>query len=219
MRCCNADGLVLRPDVSATEIDKYFVHAAGLDASGNVLSGDGEVWVSTSQIGDSELFRYYYVFAVNLDKGFLLYPGDVDMYRERGDAEDDAASEWLAFESNTTDSYVVVNDSSPLSLSPSDKFTFEYYCFIPLRPAPAGGDGYYLQGEVDKWIGVSRQRFKRIEYDDDGAVSAEIVGVVGETVVVAFVKYPEMTQTRVACKIGETLTAVVRMPDDTCTPY
>jgi len=217
MRCCNSDGLVLRPDVSATEIDKYFLNAAGLDSSDNLLSGDGEVWVSTSVIGESEYFRYYYVFSVNLEQTFDLFPSFIDIYRDRAKG-DEEVTQWIGFETNSTNEFVLFNESSPIELQKSDKFTFEYYTLIPMYSSDMES-GYYLQGEVDKNIAVSRQRFNAIEVEDSGALTVTVSGAVGETVNVAFVKYPELKQMIVHCEIGETQTAVVRVPDMTCTPY
>jgi len=214
MRCCNADGLVLRPDEPAMEIDKYFLNAAGLDTSGNVLSGGGEVWSTTSVIGNSEYLRYYYVFSVNLKASFKLYPSYIA--RSEG-GRTQAVDNWIAFETNSTSSYKLFNETSPLTLDVSNKYTFEYYTFIPLLSTDT--DGYYLQGEVNKWISVSGHRFKEIIYEDSGEVYVRMQGAVGETVDVAFVKYPDMTQTIVSCKVGETQQLVIRMPSQTCTPY
>ena len=216
MRCCNADGLVLRPDVSATEIDKYFVSAAGLDQSDNALSDGGEVWTTTSVIGDSEFYRFYYVFSVNLKRSMMLYPSDFDHYRNHEDATGGEVDQWIAFETNSTSSYKVISESKPLPLSVSNKWSFEYWTLIPIyksRPK-----GYYLQGEVDKWISVSGQRFKEIIYKDTGVAIVNMNGAVGETVNLAFVEYPEMKQHLISCTITETQKVVVRMPARTCSP-
>ena len=213
MRCCNSDGLVLRPDTSATEIDKYFLNAAGIDKSDNVLSS-GEVWSTTTVIGNSEYFRYYYVFSINLQKTFKLYPSYIAHYRQEDNAQ---ITSWLAFETNTTNSYKIFNESSPLTLSMSDKSTFEYYTFIPLLSSDM--DGYYLQGEIDKWIAISKQRFKQIMYEDSGSIYVQIAGAVNETVNIGFVKYPDLKQTIVSCTVGQTQQAVIRMPANTCSDY
>ena len=214
MRCCNSDGLVLRPDTSATEIDKYFLRAAGIDKSDNVLDDGGEVWATTSVIGNSEYFRYYYVFSINLRHSFKLYPSYIAQYQSHDSA---VITNWLVYETNTTESYKIVNESSPLTLSMSDKYTFEYYSFIPLLSADTSG--YYLQGEVDKWITVSRQRFKEIIYEDSGSIYVRISGAVDEEVNIAFVKYPDLEQTIVKCKVGQTQQIVIRMPEKTCSYY
>ena len=80
-------------------------------------------------------------------------------------------------------------------------------------------DGYYLQGEVDKWIAVSRQRFKEITYMESGEIYVRIVGAVGETVNIAFIQYPELEQVIVSCTFGETQQLSIRMPAEKCTPY
>eukprot|EP01083_Nonionella_stella_P114908 340133_1 len=217
MKCCNMDGLVLRPDVSATAIDKYILNAAGLDKSSNVLKS-GEVWTTTSVIGDPDQhqFRYYYVLSVELTQTFALYPSYLNHYRRENGYYDT----WIAYEANSTDTYAIVNETSPLMLQKSDKYSFEYYRLVPLLNRDM--NAFYLQGEIGKWISVSKQRFKEIVYfaeDEDEAtvsVKARIEGVVGETVSIAFVQYPQLKQVIVECTIGETQEAVIQMPDNTC---
>ena len=71
MRWCNEDGLLLRPDVPATNIDRFFTRMAWRDK----LDGpNGEVWTSKSKIG---YLTYVYVFAVELLDEFLLKPEDI----------------------------------------------------------------------------------------------------------------------------------------------
>ena len=216
MRCCNADGLVLRPDYSATEIDKYFLNAAGLDESDNALSDEGEVWTTTSVIGDNEYDRFYYVFSVNLKKSMMLYPSDFDHYVNYEYGDSAVVDQWIAFETNSTSNYKMISESNPLKLSVSNKWSFEYWTLIPIyksRPS-----GFYLQGEMDKWISVSSQRFKEIIYKDSGEAIVNVMGAVGETVNVAFVQIPEMKQHLISCTITETQKVVIRMPAGTCSP-
>eukprot|EP01084_Bolivina_argentea_P145760 255409_1 len=211
MKCCNSDGMILRPDTSATEIDAYFLNAAGL-AKNNPQNG--EVWSTTSVIGNSEYFRYYYVFAATLTSDFVLYPSDITHYNNG--IESDVITSWIGYETNTTTNYMMFNETNPITLKNCpNKWNFQYYSFIPILN---GDSGWYLQGEVDKWISVSRQRFKQIT-NDDSSVNVKIFGAVGENVNVAFVKYPDMIQQIVNCKIGETQTVEIRMPAATCTPY
>merc|ERR1712113_1080983 len=146
----------------------------------------------------------------------MLYPSDFGHYRDY-DLEDGAVvDQWIAFETNSTSNYKMMSDSKPLSLSVSDKWSFEYWTLIPIyksRPS-----GYYLQGEVDKWISISRQRFKEIIYKDTGEAIVNVMGAVGETVNLAFVEYPEMKQHLISCTITETQKVVIRMPARTCSP-
>ena len=66
MRWCNADGLLLRPDIPATTIDSFFNRMAFRDTT---IGPNGEVWTSKSQIGQ---FIYIYVFAAELLDEYLF---------------------------------------------------------------------------------------------------------------------------------------------------
>merc|ERR1712228_1122762 len=210
MRCCSTSGLVLRPDASAVMIDSYFKYRAGFGASSEMSSG--EIWSATSRIGGNEMFRYMYVFAVELDNDLDIYPKDVMVYGH------DASDKWLVYETNSTDTFVKFDDATPLKVSSGGKYDFQLYTMIPVSDA----SGWYLQGEVNKWITASGQRFKQIARNMKGNfydLEVRMVGEVGEKVSIGFVKGDDLTQKIVECTFDETEEMVIRMPDATCQAY
>ena len=216
MKCCSTSGLVLRPDTSATMIDSYFKYKAGFANNSEMTTG--QIWSTTSRIGENEQLRYIYIFVVLLKNDLKIYPSDVSYHME-----DNTNSEWLVYETNTTDSFMKFNDNTPLQVKGGGvyegKYGFQLYTLIPVGNITSTLSGWYLQGEIDKWITVSRQRFKEIGYNGNGDAYTRIVGEVGETVNVGFVNSETMKQQVVNCKIGETQEAVIRMPAATCTEY
>ena len=91
------------------------------------------------------------------------------------------------------------------------KYDFQLYTMIPVTDE----SGYYLQGEVDKWITASGQRFKEIMRTVD-KLKVRMVGEVGEKVRIGFVKADDLTQKIVECTFDETEEIVIRMPEATC---
>ena len=179
----------------------------------------GEIWSTTSRIGENELFRYIYVFVVLLDNNLKIYPSDVSYH-----FEDDTNSRWLAYETNTTDTFVKFDYDTPLEVLGGGvyggKYGFQLYTLIPVGNSTSSDmNGWYLQGEVDKWITVSRQRFKEITTNDNGDLYVRIAGDNGETVNVGFVNGQTMKQQIVKCTVGESEMAVIKMPDGTCQAY
>ena len=81
-------------------------------------------------------------------------------------------------------------------------------------------NAWYLQGELDKWISISAQRFIDItRVDNTGSIKVIIKGAENEMVNITFIKPSDSTQKPINCKIGESLTAVIRMPAATCFDY
>eukprot|EP01084_Bolivina_argentea_P143819 252495_1 len=213
MRCCSTNGLVLRPDTSATMIDAYFKYRAGFE--NNTEMSSGEIWSTTSRIGNNDMFRYIYVFAVLLNNDLNIYPNDVSYH-----FSDNSNNEWLVYESNTTSKFTKFNYNTPLTIKKGGKYDFQLYTLIPIGNSTNSDlNGWYLQGEIDKWITVSKQRFKDITTNNNGNLMVQITGEVGETVNIGFVKADTLTQQIVKCKIDETQQMVIRMPDATCLSY
>ena len=210
MRWCNADGLLLRPDVPATSIDRFFTRMAFRD---KLAGPNGEVWSSKSRIGGN---IYVYVFAVELLDEFLLRPSDIKYQYDEQDVDD---RKWLVFESNITNEYIRFDKDNPLRLSKADKYDFELYSFIDVTDVNEGGSGWILAGEVDKWITFSRQRFVNV-VDDGEMLQVEIYGAVNENVRVGFMDLNNGNkQTIVNCVIGDSQSAIITMPGEKCQQY
>jgi hypothetical protein len=126
MRCCNEDGLLLRPDRSATMIDDYFLYRSGLQTDKMKMKmkmDSGEIWSTYSVVDQNQaLFKYYYVFSILLDAGLVIYPSDIDYQL----MDVDGGQEWLVYEHNTTDVVLRFDASNGLMLHESkNQFEFE----------------------------------------------------------------------------------------------
>merc|ERR1712129_269048 len=96
-----------------------------------------------------------------------------------------------------------------LTLQSGNEYEFQMYTAIPVTT-----NGWYLQGEIEKWITVSQQRFKQMTRSEDGSLSVTIKGAVGENVKIAFVNVMNetMTQTIINCLFDESLQLIIKMP-------
>ena len=218
MKCCTSQGLLLRPDYSATMIDRFFLYNSTLNTT-NVLGKNGRIWSSYSQIGENAIYRYLYVFAVNLGVDYSLTVDDI-MYQLKDD-DDIKNKQWLAYEVNTTSEYKKFNIDTPLMLKKGNEWEFELYTLIPIENVTGihGEDIWYLAGEIDKWITMSNQRFEGIIRNNDGGIHVIVNGDNGEVVNIAFVNGKTLKQVIVSCKIDETEQVIVHMPDALCLTY
>eukprot|EP01084_Bolivina_argentea_P143820 252497_1 len=204
MRCCSTNGLVLRPDTSATMIDSYFRYRTGFQNATQMSSG--EIWSTYSVISK---FKYWYVFGVSLNNALKIYPSDIN-YDLVGDTNDN----WLYYEANDTSTFGKFNYENSLEIKSCKEYNFQLYTLIPIDTY--GKDEWYLAGEIDKWITVSAQRFLSISRGSNNDISVSIQGEVGETVNVAFVNGSSMKQQVVPCKIGSSGKMTVKMPQASC---
>eukprot|EP01084_Bolivina_argentea_P145762 255414_1 len=217
MKCCTSQGLLLRPDVSATMIDKYFLYNSTLNDS-KLMGKGGRIWSTYSQIGENEMYRYLYVFGVNLDKGYDVYLEDI-RYQLRGD---NMNMEYLVYEVNTTSVYKRFDKNNALNIAAGNEYEFQLYTLIPIGNDTSNNeDIWYLAGEIDKWITVSRQRFHGITRNNDGGIHVTVNGDYNEVVNVAFVNVngETMKQQIVTCKINESQQVIIHMPDALCLNY
>eukprot|EP01084_Bolivina_argentea_P143823 252503_1 len=214
MKCCNSNGLLLRPDVSATMIDKFFLYKSNLLNDNENYKG-GEIWSSYSQINIAE-YRYIYVFTVELVKDLYIYPNDLK-YNMNENIDINNQS-WLVYESNNTNVLEIFDVKHPLNLKATNNdWDFQLYTLIPLDNM--NQNGWYLMGEIYKWIKVSKQRFVNINSNvEDQILEVIIIGIPNEIVNVGFVKLDTLKTVIISCKIDETQKMIITMPDATCKP-
>ena len=205
MKCCmEKSGLLLRPDTSATMLDLVLFNRA---INNKYI---GEIWSTYSQIGQT--WRYLYLFAANLSDSLTIYPKDFNYHYENYELN----TTFIAYEANVTDKYYKVNNVNGLVLSSCYKYDFQLYTFIPLIISQCD-DCWYLQGEINKWISVSSNRFKTITMDSyTKETQVEIVGDVNETVMIAFVKPSTLKQLVVKCIFSESQQILINMPEAIC---
>ena len=94
---------------------------------------------------------------------------------------------------------------------------FSLFTLIPIDSNKDDEDIWYVQGELDKWINISKQRFISIDIDfDNGETMVVITGGYNETVKIAFINGKTKQQQVVKCVIDESLQRMVKMPQATC---
>ena len=93
---------------------------------------------------------------------------------------------------------------------------FSLFTLIPIRSQQ--DDIWYVQGELDKWINISKQRFISIDIDFDNQQTIVVItGGYNETVNVAFFNPKTKQQKIVTCVIDESLQNTINMPQASCT--
>ena len=219
MKCCTSQGLLLRPDVSATMIDKYFLYNSTLNDS-KLMGQQGRIWSTYSLIGENDFYKYLYVFGVNLDKDYDLYLDDL-MYQFHGRDDNMMDNKYLVYEVNTSSVYKKFDKDNPMKIAAGNEYEFQLYTLIPIgnETNNGGQDLWYLAGEIEKWITVSRQRFKEIVRNEAGGIHVLVNGDYGEVVDIAFVNGNTMKQQIVTCKIDESQQVIIHMPDALCLNY
>ena len=210
MMCCNSDGLLLRPDVSATAMDNVILQRAKLGEQSKQVNG--ELYSSYSLIDGK--FMYYYVLAALIqgNNNHMLELKDLAFYTNQTLMTEN----YLVYEANTTDKYVEVNGGSALTVNVCNAFDFQYYTMVPIING-YNVDQWYLAGEINKFIKVSNQRFNTINLNNNGSVSVEIQGLQNENVTVAFVNGKTKMQIVVICQIKDSSgKATVYAPQGYC---
>ena len=213
MKCCNSDGLILRPDISATMIDRYFPFESKI----NIENPVGEIWTTYSKIGDRDdlLYKYYYVLSAVIPDKFEFYPQDLSYHFDGNNGNDELNGTWLVYNFRDSMDVKVFNNDNPLIINICWMDDFSLFTLIPIRSEQ--DDIWYVQGELDKWINISKQRFISIDMDfENGETIVVITGGYNETVNVAFINPKTKQQKIVSCLIDESLQKTITMPDSTC---
>ncbi len=124
--------MLLRPDVSATMNDKFFLYKSDLlNDIGNYKGG--EIWSSYSEINTAE-FRYIYVFTVESVKDLYIYPNDLRY--NMNDNVNIINQSLLVYETNNTTVFEIfdIDVQHPLNLKQTNNdWDFQLYTLIPLN--------------------------------------------------------------------------------------
>eukprot|EP00492_Amphilonche_elongata_P001520 TRINITY_DN1958_c0_g1_i1.p1 TRINITY_DN1958_c0_g1~~TRINITY_DN1958_c0_g1_i1.p1 ORF type:complete len:188 (+),score=26.80 TRINITY_DN1958_c0_g1_i1:175-738(+) len=156
MKTCRQDGTLLQPSEPCTNIDKNFLGKAGF---GSIT---GEVWTAESYIST---MIFTNLLIVNAPAGKLKL-ADLNL---QGDH--------VYYEANSTSTVNVLKDGDSLSWPDTNKATFNYFNIFPV----IGGDMVFL-GEVEKFVPVSPDRFKSLEFVPGKGFLFRMEGSVGESV-------------------------------------
>ncbi|CAF1174900.1 unnamed protein product [Didymodactylos carnosus] len=158
MKCCNKDGLILKPNRPLTMIDKLLQ-----DWSWNDGTSNGELYSTVSTIGQNDASdKFYILFASNMKSNYDIYPTDLGLSAST-DINDYVAYSW-------SNPFELVKFSSNNSLSITTKQCgtndINSFCLWYISPlwqfSQPSKSIYALLGEFNKWVPVSKQRFQSL---------------------------------------------------------
>lgn len=172
MRCCNMDGLILKPSKPATAMDIQIIKMAFPDADGP----EGQVWTSLSEIYGDKSTVFGILLAANMTRDFGIKPYQTSFPYQFYDS--------IVFSYNKPEAPMPFNNMSPLTLSGCTNDHFCLYYFSP--KIMIGPHTIAIYGEHDKFVPMSPQRITDIIYTEDD-LFLEVTGVSGEKVTISYI--------------------------------
>lgn len=157
MKTCRADGTLLQPSKPCTTIDRVYLGKAGFDTL------EGEIWTAESEIS---LMTYTNLLIANSDGGKLKL-ADIGLEGTH-----------VMYEANSTETVKEWKEDDDLSWSEVNESTFLYYNIFPVV------QGMAFLGEVDKFVPVSPDRFKSLEFVPSKGFRYRMQGSTGEEVTI-----------------------------------
>ncbi|CAH1786227.1 unnamed protein product [Owenia fusiformis] len=162
MRCCNEDGLILKPTKPATPIDRMIKQRAFQDGAGPA----GECYSTYSQIGSMESATRF---------GILLAADNIQKWTSVIGPADAGFGTMSQYSSSAY--YFSYKDPStvfPFSGDQGMKIancTVQDFCLYYASPAfEINANEYLILGELEKWVPVSSKRVTDITYTEDDIV-------------------------------------------------
>eukprot|EP00731_Ephydatia_muelleri_P018789 Em0011g829a len=157
-------------------------------------------------------WTWYYVFAADVSGTYAMPPSDLPPSHSVFPATSFPPS--VAFTYDLTGKVLAVQDfPSTITIAPCTR-NFQYYAIAPLL----GSSGMALLGELNKMIPVSETRFVQVEQFGP-AFAAYLVGAPGEVVVITVYVHSSRTTQTVTCNMPSSGTAVLNLPELTCSSY
>jgi len=198
MRCCNADGLILKPDKPAIAIDAQFYEKA---FGGSYPGPEGEVWTTYSQISG---FFFGIILGADLNNSYSIGPQEAGF--------PSSLSQSAAFSRNSKIIYTFGNDSK-IKLQNCTKAAFCLYYTTPIFNL--GGKQLILLGETSKWIPFSNKRILTVESSEHD-IMITIQGAIGEKV--EFWVSSNSVASSINCVITDSLRATISVAGRICRP-
>ncbi|KAK6165976.1 hypothetical protein SNE40_022775 [Patella caerulea] len=185
LRCCNAEGLILKPTVPFTAINKQIQQMA----YGNNFGPDGDLYTTYSDISG---YKFGAISAANMKSSYSLSIQDtgLDMSSNNGTLM-------------SSDLYINVElieftDSKPLQITTDCATTvFCLYYYSPVFKV--GNDNVLVYGEMNKWAPVSSNRVKEIRIN---SVDMFLTLSGGPNEIVSFRFFRNMKEEIIKCSLG-----------------
>lgn len=207
MKSCTDEGLLLRPDVAATNLDSNILEKALARGTGGSEPGELQSTFSTIPgiaVDETDSIRIYYVLAANTSASYSLIPNDFMSTTLR-------AAAYMAFEANSSSSVVRVNEKEPLRIPRGDRWSFNYWTLSPVL-----SNGFTFLGEAGtKWVAGSVDRFSKVTQTKSGL---EVIakGTAGEKVSLSWCAPDSLVVTTVVCSIPAGGELSISIPRTTC---
>ncbi|XP_050403537.2 uncharacterized protein LOC126819480 [Patella vulgata] len=168
MRCCNDDGLILKPSKPARAIDSQIYQSAF--GSGGPI---GEVWTTYSNIGIIDERHFGIILAAEIKNTFHLTPSLAGFGNITG---------YKVFYMNNPQQLFDFTENSPITITP--ECTNVEFCVYYISPIIKTSPEIVILGELSKWVPVSPQRVQEINQSDDIIIT--ITGKQSESVTFSF---------------------------------
>ncbi|KAK7102304.1 hypothetical protein V1264_020541 [Littorina saxatilis] len=197
MRCCNADGLILKPSKPATAVDdQIYQTALGGYYNNGVF---GEVWTTYSEVGG---LRFGIIFVPDITGEYFITPSKAGFNMTQ--------NQLMVFEAHdTTRKLAAFSDQAPLGII--DCYT-AHPCLYHVTPVLTQSPKVVLLGELAKVVPVSPQRVISIDVTGND-VKVSLKGVPNE--VVAFTFSVDSNIVTISCTFSSRA-AVIDLTDRSC---
>ncbi|XP_050418345.2 uncharacterized protein LOC126831737 [Patella vulgata] len=202
MRCCNKEGLILKPDLPALAIDNQIRQEAFADGSGPM----GEVYVTKSVINGLE---FGIIFAADMKESYQLRPSETGLNVTSG-----MVMPTVFFYSDNP--IVKFTEDNPLSLT-TECATFQFCLYYTSPVLTVGNLTVMIYGEVGKVTPMSNNRVKGIRATSDGDIRIRVAGSGNESVIFRFLQNTQTVD--ITCVIGMTSTATISLLNRNCESF
>ncbi|ESO88546.1 hypothetical protein LOTGIDRAFT_234457 [Lottia gigantea] len=173
MKCCNADGLILKPSKPATAIDDDIIEKAIRDGSG----AKGEVYSTYSDFGEYIKQRYGIIVVANLSQAYNITPSKASFTVNINNFP-----ESVIYDSANISNTVPFTEDKPYTL-PVCLLTATNYCLYYTSPVLYIGNNskIVIYGETNKFVPMSQQRVFKF-WIDANSLAVTIRGFPNENV-------------------------------------
>ncbi|CAG0900286.1 unnamed protein product [Darwinula stevensoni] len=220
MRCCNADGLILKPDRPATLIDAKYIR----EAFGNAEAGPaGVAWTTHTLYDGATPLEFGVIFWTDMTEEYLISPSASGLgnylplfaYRVSSEDEENVNLEARFF---PEDGHLPLNANTAT-------YYYDLWYTAPIITLSRGENLFVdiaFLGEMRKWIPVSKQRVSRFEITSN-MLQVHLNGVPGEMVKFHLADGTDLTEgayflTELPVTFGDSGRAIIECIADPDTP-
>ncbi|OWF39492.1 uncharacterized protein LOC110464957 [Mizuhopecten yessoensis] len=205
LRCCNDEGLILKPSRPAKAIDRQLIKRAFPGVDGPV----GEVWTTYSKIKQQNQSPYTYfgiLFAANMTSDYLIYPNQTGFPSE--------LSSGVVFSYTDVYNYSKFDNNNPLHLKgcTDENFCLYYFSTVFFMNGTTIG----VLGEINKWVPMSPQRVNLVVRGET-TVDVVVTGVPYEELEMSFLIKNQVKN--YVCQLGPSGQATFSTSLGGCTNY